>query len=157
MSVKIRVVDSDEEHLGGQGFSPSVAQKMIKGFAENPASFRAIEEKGVLAVSFDKEEIMRILKHKECEGIRCYLVQTELRFNESTKKCEKINRDGSTKPSILIVGIDDEGNDLIYKFKSGKFFAPCTECGTDCECKKSQETNKIEGCDSRLGLLNGDF
>ena len=68
----------------------ATASKLTRNHREN------VEDGAIKGQFFGKETLQRILKQKGCVGIRCYFGKTD---------------DG--KPSLVLVGVDKEQNDLI--------------------------------------------
>ena len=65
---------------------------------------------GSFAITFDKNVLLKTISQPKCEGIRFYL-------------CAKTGEKGEPTLSLVTVGIDEAGKDLLYDYKEGTAMA----------------------------------
>jgi hypothetical protein len=88
-----------------------LAVTMIKALRELVAKQPGDNElrqliEGSFAITLDKNILLKTLSQPKCEGVRFYL-------------CIKKGEKGEDLLSLITVGVDEAGKDLLYEFKEG--------------------------------------
>jgi hypothetical protein len=88
-----------------------LAVSMIKALREMVAKQPPESElrqmlEGSFAITLDKNVLLKTLSQPKCEGIRFYL-------------CAKTGEKGEPLLSLVTVGIDEAGKDLLYDYREG--------------------------------------
>jgi hypothetical protein len=95
----------------GVPIDASLAVSMIKALREMVAKQPPENElrqmlEGSFAITLDKSVLLKTISQPKCEGIRFYL-------------CAKRGEKGEPLLSLVTVGIDEAGKDLLYEYKEG--------------------------------------
>jgi hypothetical protein len=99
----------------GIAIDAPLAVSMIKALREivskQPADnqLRQLIE-GSFAITLDKSVLLKTISQPKCEGIRFYL-------------CVKKSEKGEDLLSLVTVGVDEKGIDLLYEYKEGTLVA----------------------------------
>jgi len=99
----------------GIAIDAPLAVSMIKALREivskQPADnqLRQLIE-GSFAITLDKSVLLKTISQPKCEGIRFYL-------------CVKKSEKGEDLLSLVTVGVDEKGKDLLYEYKEGTLVA----------------------------------
>jgi hypothetical protein len=95
----------------GVAIDAPLAVSMIKALREMVAKQPPENElkqllEGSFAITLDKNVLLKTISQPKCEGIRFYL-------------CAKTGEKGEPLLSLVTVGIDEAGKDLLYEYKEG--------------------------------------
>jgi hypothetical protein len=148
MAKLIRETIAEEEGLGGIGFFPAHVSKMIKslyhdkGKSFNDIVSESFNKNKIIEATYDEFQLNRILKMPNVRGIRVYLAISDRRYNAKTKKCERVE----PHLSFVLVGVDENGNDVVYENE----FSPNCECGGNCEACNENGAGIVEALQDKM-------